>query len=152
MKRTVVLMLALAMLAFPAAQANAKSSASPTIAQFKALQRQVAALQAQVKTMQKWVPKTCSTATCLTLSQVSNVAVFDYEVEVCQEAVIADAFQGTWNVIDQISTATQAGKTYFGAQTPITDDGACGNVKFTRSSGIPPTVSVFSALVTLLTT
>src|SRR5437899_1845491 len=105
MKRTVVLMLALAMLTFPAAQANAKSSASPTVAQFKALQRQVAALQAQLKTMQKWVPKTCSTATCLTLPQVSNVAVFDYEVEVCQEAVIADAFQGTWNVIDQISTA-----------------------------------------------
>jgi hypothetical protein len=151
MKRTVVLVLAIATLAFPAAQANAKSSASPTVAQFKALQKQVTALQAQVKTLQKWVPKSCSTSSCFTLPQVSSLAAFAYEAEICQQAVIADAFQGTWNVIDQISTATQAGKTYFGAQTPITDGGACTNVKLTRSSGIPPTVSVFSSLVTLLT-
>jgi hypothetical protein len=72
-------------------------------------------------------------------------------VQICQTAVIADAFQGTWNVIDQISSATQAGKTYFGAQTPITDGGACSNVKIARSAGIPPTVGVFSSLVSLLT-
>jgi hypothetical protein len=151
MKRTAVLMLAVATIAFPAAQANAGSSATPTLAQFKALQKQVTSLQAQVKTLQKWVPKSCSTNTCFTLPQVSSVASFAYEAEICQQAVIADAFQGTWNVIDQISTATQAGKTYFGVQTPIPDAGACTNVKLTRSSGIPPTVSVFSSLVTLLT-
>jgi hypothetical protein len=152
MRRTVVLMLAVATIAFPAAQANAGSSATPTLAQFKALQSQVKSLQAQVKTLQKWVPKSCSTNSCFTLPQVSSVAALNYEVEICQQAVIADAFQGTWNVIDQISAATQAGKTYFGTQTPITDSSACSNVRVTRSSGIPPTVAIFSSLITLLTT
>jgi hypothetical protein len=152
MKRTVVLMLAVATIAFPVAQANAGSSATPTQAQFKALQKQVTSLQAQVKTLQKWVPKSCSTNSCFTLPQVSSIAALNYEVEICQQAVIADAFQGTWNVIDQISAATQAGKTYFGTQTPITDSSSCTNVRVTRSSGIPPTVAIFSSLVTLLTT
>ena len=71
MKRISVLMLAVAALAFPAAQASAASSASPSLAQFKALQKQVASLQAQVKAMQKWVPKSCNTNTCFTLPQVS---------------------------------------------------------------------------------
>jgi hypothetical protein len=151
MKRIALLMLAVAALAFPAAQANAASSATPSLAQFKALQKQVATLQAQVKAMQKWVPKSCNTNTCFTLPQVSGLAAISYEVQICQTAVIADTFQGTWNVIDQISAATQAGKTYFGAQTPITDGGACSNVKIARSAGIPPTVGVFSSLVSLLT-
>lgn len=152
MKRIVVLMLAVAALAIPAAQANAASSATPTLSQFKALQKQVKALQAQVKAMQKWVPKSCSASTCFTLPQVSAVAAINYEVSICQQAVIADAFQGTWNVIDQISAATQAGKTYFGVQTPISDTGVCPDIRITRSSGIPPTVSVFSSIVSLLTT
>src|SRR5438445_13457880 len=108
MKKFAVLVLAVAALAFPAAQANAGSSAPPTPAQFKALQKQVTSLQAQVKTLQKWVPKSCSTSSCFTLPQVSSIAALNYEVEICQQAVIADAFQGTWNVIDQISAATQA--------------------------------------------
>ena len=150
MKRIVVLMLAVAALALPAAQANAGSSATPTLTQFRALQKQVKTLQAQVKTMQKWVPKSCSTNTCFTLPQVSGLAAISFELQICQQAVIADALQGTWNVIDQISTATQAGKVYFGPQTPISDDGACTNIKIARSSGIPPTVSVFSSIVSLL--
>src|SRR4029453_4408327 len=117
MKRIAVLMLAVAALAFPAAQANAASSATPSLAQFKALQKQVASLQAQVKSMQKGGPKWCNPNPCFTLPQGSGLAAISYEVQICQTAVIADAFQGTWNVIDQISSATQAGKTYFGAQT-----------------------------------
>jgi len=151
MKRTAVLMLAVAALAFPAAQANAASSATPSLAQFKALQKQVASLQAQVKSMQKWVPKSCNTNTCFTLPQVSGLAATTYEVQICETAAIADAFQGTWNVIDQISAGTPATEPAFGAQTPITDDGACSNVKIARSAGIPPTVGVFSSLVSLLT-
>jgi len=138
-------------LAVPAAQAHAAGQASPTTAQFKALKKQVTQLQAQIKAMQKWVPKTCSTRTCFTLPQVSAVAAFSYQTTACQQAVIADAFQGTWNVIDQISTATQAGKTYFGPQTPISDAQTCRNIGLTRSSGVPPTVAVFSSLVSLLT-
>jgi hypothetical protein len=150
MKRMFALVFAAIALAIPAAQAHAAGQASPTAAQFSALKKQVAQLQAQVKALQKWVPKTCSARTCFTLPQVSSIAGFSYEAQICQQAVVADAFQGTWNVIDQISTATQGGKTYFGAQTPISDSQACSNIKLSRSSGIPPTVAVFSSLVSLL--
>ena len=149
MKRMFALVFAAVALAVPAAQAHA---ASPTTAQFRALQKQVKTLQAQVKSLQKYVPKNCTARTCFTLPQVSAISAFGYEAVICEQAVIADAFQGTWNVIDQISTATQAGKTYFGAQTPISDSQSCGNVGLTRSSGVPPTVAVFSSLVSLLTT
>ena len=70
---------------------------------------------------------------------------------VCENVVITDALQGTWNVVDQIAQATQAGKTYFGAQTPLADKGACTAFKITRSQGVPPTALVFNSLVALLT-
>jgi hypothetical protein len=153
MKRILVFVLAAATLAFPAAQANAASSAAPTAAQFRALQKQVKALQTQVKTLQKWVPASCSTKTCLTLPAVSGLADFTYTVNICQDAVIADEFQATWTVIDQIAAATQAGKTYFGAQTPIADKSACSLVQVTRPTiATTPTAAIFTSLVTLLTT
>jgi hypothetical protein len=151
MKRIAVLMLAAAALAVPAAQANAASTSAPTLAQFKALQKQVKALQAQVKTLQKWVPTSCTTKNCLTVKELSNLSIFTFTSEVCQEAVLADEFQATWNVIDQISAATQAGKTYFGAQTSISDGGACALLPITRASVIPPNTTIFSSLVSLLT-
>ena len=151
MKRTVVLMLAVATIAFPAAQANAGSSATPTLAQFKALQKQVTALQAQVKAMQKFVPKSCTTKTCETVQGLTNLVDAQFGLFICQTAVISDEFQGTWNVIDQISTATQAGKTYFGVQTPVTDAGACTSFQITRTNAIPPNVAMFSALIKLVT-
>jgi hypothetical protein len=151
MKRIVVLTLAAAALAVPAAQANAASTSGPTLAQFKALQKQVKALQAQVKTLQTWVPTSCTAKTCFTLRGLSGLADFTFTAEVCQEAVLADEFQATWNVIDQISTATQAGKTYFGPQTSISDSGACALLPITRPSVIPPSAAIFSSLVSLLT-
>jgi hypothetical protein len=151
MKRIVALALAAVALAVPASQAGAARSAGPSLAQYKALQKQVATLQKEVKALQKWVPKSCSSKTCFTLPSLSANAAFTYEVGICQQAVIADAFQGTWNVIDQIATATQAGKTYFGAQTAISDKSACSNVRLTRATGIPPSAAIFNSLVTLLT-
>jgi len=150
MKRIVVLTLAAAALAVPAAQARA-ATPSPTMAQFKALQKQVKTLQAQVKTLQKWVPTSCTTATCFNLRQVSNLTGFAFEYNICQAAAISDEFQATWNVIDQIGAAMPAPKTYFGPQTSITEPGACADLRITRPSGIPPTVAIFSSLVTLLT-
>jgi hypothetical protein len=138
MKRTVVLALTAAMLAFPASQANAASSASPLAAQVKALQKQVTKLQAQVKKLQKQTSD---------LNAFSNGLI---PLLACQDAVTTDALQGTWNVIDQISTATQGGKVYFGPQVPLADKGACAEFRITRSQSVPPTVSVFSSLVTLL--
>ena len=138
LKRIVLLVLAAATLAFPAAQATAKSSATPTLAQFKALQKQVKALQSQVKKLQ---------------TETSDLNAFAnglIPLLACQDVVTADALQGTWSVIDQISTATQAGKVYFGPQTPLVDKGACAEFRITRSQSVPATVSVFSSLVTLL--
>ena len=151
MKRFVVLAFTAIALALPAAQAHAAMSQGPTLAQFKALQKQVKSLQAQVKTLQKWVPPKCTTQSCFTVAQLSNLAAFTYDVSICQQAALADEFQATWNVIDQLSAATQAGKTYFGTQTSISDAGACTNLKITRPALIPPTVSIFSSFVSLLT-
>ena len=151
MKKIVALVLAAAALAVPATQANAAGSAAPTAAQFKALKRQVAALQAQVKALQKWVPKSCKASTCFTLPTLSANAAFTYEVEICQEAVIADEFQATWNVIDQISAGTPATEPSFGAQTPVSDKNSCSALKIARSTAAPPNVSIFNSLITLLT-
>jgi hypothetical protein len=149
MKKIAVLVLVTAALAVPAAQARAASG--PTLKQFQALQKQVTKLQAQVKALQKFVPASCTAQTCFTVPQLSNIANFQFAYLVCQDAVISDEFQATWNVIDQISTATQAGKTYFGAQTSIGDSGACASLRFTRPAAVPPTSAIFSSLVTLLT-
>ncbi len=149
MKKIAVLVLVAAALAVPAAQARAASA--PTLKQFQALQKQVTKLQAQVKALQKFVPASCTAQTCFTLPQLSNIANFQFAYLVCQDAVISDEFQATWNVIDQIATATQAGKTYFGAQTSIGDSGACASLRFTRPAAVPPTSAIFSSLVTLLT-
>jgi hypothetical protein len=151
MKRIAALALVAAAFAVPAAEAQAAQQATPTLKQFQALQKQVTKLQAQVKTLQKFVPAACTAQTCFTLAQLSNIANFQFAYAVCQDAVISDQFQATWNVIDQISTATQAGKTYFGPQTSITDSGSCASLRFTRPAVVPPTSAIFSSLVTLLT-
>ena len=140
MKKTVALTLAALVLAIPATQAGAAKQAGPTAAQFRALQKQVTTLQKQVKTLQKQQKDT------------NGLALGLAGVLVCEDVVITDALQGTWNVVDQIAQATQAGKTYFGAQTPLADKGACAAFKITRSQGIPPTALVFNSLVALLTT
>src|SRR5262249_39515639 len=128
MKRIVAFALAFVALALPVSQAGAAQSASPTLAQFKALQRQVTTLQSQVKTLQaqmkvqqKWVPPGCTAQTCASLRDLTGAVDGSFALFVCNEAVIADEFQATWNVVDQLAAATQAGKTYFGAQTSISD-------------------------------
>jgi hypothetical protein len=148
-KKLVVLAVAAAALSFPAAQAQAASG--PTMAQFKALQAQVKTLQAQVKALQKWVPANCTASTCVSVKTLTSAVDAAFGILICHDAVIADEFQGTWNVIDQISSATQQGKTYFGPQTSISDSGACSSFRITRPSGIPPNVAAFSSLVALLT-
>ena len=139
MKKTVALTLAALVLAIPATQAGAAKQAGPTAAQFRALQKQVTTLQKQVKTLQKQA------------KDINNVAVGLIDLLACENVVITDALQGTWNVVDQISTALQAGKVYFGPQVALADKGACTAFKITRGQAIPPNVAAFSALVTLLT-
>jgi hypothetical protein len=138
MKKIVAVTLAALVLVIPATQAGAAKGAGPTAAQFRALQKQVTALQKQVKTLEKQQKDLDSFTSALV------------GVLVCENVVITDALQGTWNVVDQIAQATQ-GKTYFGPQTPLADKGACTAFKITRSQGIPPTALVFNSLVALLT-
>jgi prophage DNA circulation protein len=142
MKKLVALTLAVVALVIPATQATAAGTAKPsgpTTAQFKALQKQVTTLQKSVKKLQTQVTD---------LNDFSSALV---GVLICENAVISDAFQGTWNVVDQISTATQSGKVYFGTQTALADKNACSAFKIARSQGVPPNVSVFNSLVALLT-
>lgn len=137
MKRVVVLALAAATLAVPASQANAASSAKPLVTQVRTIQKQITKLQTQVKRLE---------------TQASDLNAFSnglISLLACQDVVMADALQGTWTVIDQISTATQ-GKAYFGPQIPLADKSACAEFRITRSQNAVPTVSVFSSLVTLL--
>jgi hypothetical protein len=131
MKRLIVLTLAAAALAVPAAQAAPPKG--PTMAQFNALKAQLA--------------KDEKTIAQLTLG-IGFAGIYGE----CLTSATADAFQGTWAVIDQIAQATQAGKTYFGAQTSIPDlaTANCGAFQVTRSHLVPPNVSVFSALAALL--
>src|SRR5205085_5457315 len=76
--------------------------------------------------------------------------------EVCEGALTADLVQGTWNVVDQLSSALQGGKVYFGPQTPIDDTvqgrPVCQALGIARSQAVPPTAAPFSALYALLRT
>ena len=70
---------------------------------------------------------------------------------VCSDEITADALQGTWQVVDQVSAALQAGKTYFGPQTPVTatlgGQDICAGGGITRSQVLPPTVAGYQALL-----
>jgi uncharacterized protein YcfJ len=106
---------AAASIAFAARSQAAVSvqSADPRIA---ALQRQVKALQRQVKTLQRRV-----------VADEGQLSL-NFEGDTCLGALVADAIQGTWVTIDQLSAATQAGKTYFGSQTPVNDYKNCADL------------------------
>ena len=100
--------------------AVSEPSADPQIAalkrQTKALQVQVKTLQAQMRTLQRRV-----------LDDEDQVSV-NFEGDTCLGAQLADAIQGTWVIIDQLSAATQAGKTYFEPQTPVNDYNNCADL------------------------
>jgi hypothetical protein len=112
------------------------------------LQRDVATLKTQVKALQASVKKANQAA-----SDAQEVAIGIGLIDACNTAITADGFQGTWQVIDQISAATQGGKTYFGPQTPVSDviggQPVCQLINVARSHALPPTVAPFSSLLAL---
>ena len=112
-------------------------SATPTTPTEKKLQKDVATLKAQVKALQKSASNTQALAIGVAL------------IGACNTAITADGLQGTWQVIDQLAAASQAGKTYFGPQTPVNDTVGCGLLGVTRSQALPPTAAPFSALLAL---
>lgn len=107
----------------------------------KKLQKDVATLKAQVKALKKSV------------STTRDVALGIGLIGACNTAITADGLQGTWQVVDQLSAATQAGKTYFGSQTPINDSigtqHICAAIGVTRGQALPPTAVPFSSLLAL---
>jgi hypothetical protein len=103
------------------------------------LARRVAVLETKVKALQK--------QSTVTRAVVGGLTFWS----VCDAVTTADALQGTWQTIDQLSAATQAGKTYFGPQTPVDDTvagvHACNVTRVGRSHLVPPTISWFNYLL-----
>src|SRR5205823_4228536 len=102
--------------------------------------KRIAALEKRMTALEKRVKK-LETAN----KNLTSIVDGNFGLDICAWAATADVFQSTWNVVDQIAQGTQ-GKTYFGAQTPISDLNACSGFEITRQHAVPPTVSVFSAL------
>jgi hypothetical protein len=108
--------------------------------------RKIAALTKRVTALEKRVKKAETT-----LTRTTALAAVGVIYAGCLSAVTADALNGTWNVVDQVAAATQAGKVYFGPQAPVNDFNACQQVfQITRQTSIPPSVANFSALTALL--
>lgn len=124
MKRGLLVIVALATLAFVAAPA-APGARAPTIRQFRALQSQVKLLQRQVRFLR-------------------NEIAANYVGDACLAASTADVFQGTWTNIDaRVPTAPG-----FGAQAQVRDNGACAAIRITRQGARnPPSASIFATLI-----
>ncbi len=114
--------------------AGTASAATPT-ARITALEKKLKTLTTTVTKQQK------------TIKTLTNVLDATLAIEVCLSAVTADALQSTWTTLDQAS-----GTSLFGPQQTISDANLCSAFKITRQ-GIrnPPTASVFSAIVSLIT-
>jgi hypothetical protein len=113
------------------------------VSQSTSLTRRVAVLEKKVKTLQKQAIVTQGVVGALTFWSV------------CSAVTTADALQSTWLTIDQLSEATQAGKTIFGPQTPIDDtvagQHACNVTRVGRTrQAVPPTITPFNALLRVL--
>jgi hypothetical protein len=132
MRRLVLFPLTLAAVFALAAPAPA---ASPTE---RRLVRDVKVLKAQVKALQKKARDT------------QNLALGSLVLTGCVTAVTADAFQGTWAVIDDVSNKTTQPKTWFGPQQAVNDFQTCQGFNITRApTAVPPTVNVFNSLLVL---
>ena len=149
MKRALVLC-ALVGVAVYATTAWSAAGPSPTEQRLtkdvNALKKDVSGLKTQVKsltTKEKTLDKD--------LTAVSDVALGSFLFSVCSDEIAADAFEGTWQIVDQLSAALQSGKTYFGLQPPITatlqGQDICASGGITRSPVLPPTVAQYQALL-----
>jgi hypothetical protein len=128
MKRLVLVLAAVAGLAVFVPMAFPSSSPDPLGAQVRALSKQVKELQRRDRQ--------------LTLALAHSV-----DFSACSVAVSADAFQGTWQTIDELAKATALETTFFGPQTPVFDNGVCDRAGIIRSQEVPPGSDVFGALL-----
>jgi hypothetical protein len=126
MKRAIVAGVVVASLAL----AGPAGAATPTE---KRLTRQVTALQKDVKALKKQV------------AELNLLAGGLAALTFCNAAITADAFQGTWAVLDQ-----KTGGTPVGPQQTVNDSGACNAFSIPRSSAAPPNLNSFHAFMRIL--
>jgi hypothetical protein len=133
---TVAVLAAVSTLAAPA------SAATPSV---RSLARQVKTMQTQVKTLKKQV-KTLQTQ----LKNTQSVAAGAIILGVCNAAATADAFQGTWEVIDRDAVRTSQPE-FFPPQTALADPlNSCQRLEVQRQPNVvPPTADVFAALLNI---
>ena len=147
MRRVMVLvgLVAAVVVALYATGAWSAAALTPTE---KSLLKDVKTLKSQMKKLQADTKKLKTQA-----NETEAVAIAAVLLGICQTAIVADSIQGSWQVIDQLSAATQAGKTYFGAQVPVDDtiggQAVCRTLGLTRSQAVPPTIATFNALLAL---
>ena len=114
-------------------------AATPADRRIARLEKQVVSLTKQVKALRKDVDR------------ANREVVINYVADACQAALVADTFRNTWTVVDQLSAATQSGKTYFGPQQSTNDKNACRDIHVARAeSQVPPPLSGFVALINFL--
>ena len=133
---TIAVLVAVTTLAAPVSAAT--PSERRLARQVKTLQRQVTTLNRQVRTLQRQMRETRSVA--------AGGIVF----AACTAAATADAFQGTWETIDQVAVgAGQAEK--YPPQTAIADPlNSCQTLEIQRQPNtVPPTTNVFAALLNI---
>ena len=130
MKRILTMAVVTAALCVPAAQAATPKG--PTMAQFNALKAQLVKDEKRIKT----------------LEAVTNGTL---GLILCENALNADAFQGTWQGIDALAVSLGKPAVIGPQTTTVNDANTCSAGQITRSHAIPTNVSVFSALATLIT-
>jgi hypothetical protein len=106
--------------------------------QVKTLQRQVTTLNRQVRTLRRQ------------MREVQSVAAVGVIFSACNAAATADAFQGTWETIDQVAVGAGQAERY-PPQTAITDPlNSCQTLEVQRlANTVPPRTDVFAALLNL---
>jgi hypothetical protein len=135
--------LALAAFIFALLVPEAVLAAPPTNAQLAA---RLKALEAKVAKQEKTI-KALTTA----VNDAGGLASAGLAFSACGLAITADAVQGHFSITDQIATNTpNVAKTFFGVQTPVSDQGRCAALQVVRSQVVPPTTAAFSALLSLL--
>jgi hypothetical protein len=117
------------------AAAAPASAATPT-QRIAKLERQVRTLQRQNRTLTRQVREA---------DEVGGAALL---FAVCSTAITADAFQSTWNIIDQLSQPTLS-RTFFGTQLPVTEP-VCSRLQVPRPAQVPPRIDPFSQLMRLV--
>jgi hypothetical protein len=115
MKRWIAIVALIASVVVVVPMAFSAAPPPPSAKQVAALAAQVRLLQKQQKVLQR------------RLAEDEGDLGANWSADACSLALIADVFQGTWSVIDQISQASMSGKLFFGPQIALNDQGGCTN-------------------------